>query len=896
MKYLKHAILAAAPLLVLIGLEVNQYTPTLDWFHKTLSEHFNAFEIALTSTPENIKTTRLPIYELRIKPFALRQLENGFPNRQDENFPHTFIRDIKHDYVDGVFWHEDEKRNIRIRYRGDSFFHWGKYKKSWRLKFPGDALFHGQRRSNLITPKFISQMENYLSYKYAHKLGILAPDAGYVHGRLNGAYLGLMLFVEQVDKHFLINHRLPEGKVYFGDDGQTFWFEADQWKAPAGIFRAQAESPDKEIQELVRLIRTVPIEPFLRQVGELVDIDAVAKWHAHMNLIGSTHQDATHNIKLIFDPSKGKFVPVVWDANGYWLSKTPSILFAANPLLAKLMFDPRYTLKKNRLLWRYLTDDFPTSEKLKMLDDTKKLIADDVRSDQLKEINRKGKLYRFTFEEWKQGVKDLRKHIQQTDYFLRGELTKNEISGFWERGVGNVSAAIHVRIESLSGVELSQLTLKGADLERVRLYADTNLNRKLDASDIPIEFELLHSEAGTRTLSVKQPIYAAFQTNGFREGNHQLVPRFEQKPSDYTLIIIQPNHRSKIQSVQVAFNNLVNDSYLGSYNLTLKKTTGPPVRIAKVPDMHKTSNEILWKGFVSIKKPTLISQKQTLVIAPGTTITLAPKASLLVEGRLIARGTKEQPIMFRGSGKTPWGVLAMFNSSSDSPHILSHCHIEGGSEATYKWLHFSGMLSAYHAPIELDHVTVTNSQGEDAVNVKYSNFHAKHLHVSNGYSDGMDADFSQGIIENSTFTENKNDGIDFSYSDVFIRDTKVVGSGNKGISVGERSRISVSNVYFEKNETGIAVKDESTARVISSTFRNNKESFSLYRKKNEFTLGGCLSIDKLPTTIKQGLIDEISMLLVGNQTCSKRSSFKVMDQLIKPARQYVFSQLELKIQ
>ena len=50
-------------------------------------------------------------------------------------------------------------------------------------------------------------------------------------------------------------------------------------------------------------------------------------------------------------------------------------------------------------------------------------------------------------------------------------------------------------------------------------------------------------------------------------------------------------------------------------------------------------------------------------------------------------------------------------------------------------------------------------------------------------------------------------------SSVLIDSSNISLSGDKGISIGENSNVIVHNTYLHRNNTGIAVKDNSVAKV-----------------------------------------------------------------------------------
>ena len=95
-----------------------------------------------------------------------------------------------------------------------------------------------------------------------------------------------------------------------------------------------------------------------------------------------------------------------------------------------------------------------------------------------------------------------------------------------------------------------------------------------------------------------------------------------------------------------------------------------------------------------VTKNLLVRKGATLSIHPGTTFQFAPDTHLRVRGKLMARGTKGQPILFTGDPRSVWGALLVENRSMPdemadddregeteiSPNcVLAHCTLENGS-------------------------------------------------------------------------------------------------------------------------------------------------------------------------------------------------------------------------
>src|SRR5690606_3968817 len=95
---------------------------------------------------------------------------------------------------------------VQLRYRGDNVYHWGYRKKSLRLRTDKDRLFEGMRAFNLIAPRTPALLNNYLAFRLAHRLGLIAPRVELAELRINGVARGLYVLTEQPDEATLRAH------------------------------------------------------------------------------------------------------------------------------------------------------------------------------------------------------------------------------------------------------------------------------------------------------------------------------------------------------------------------------------------------------------------------------------------------------------------------------------------------------------------------------------------------------------------------------------------------------------------------------------------------------------------------------------------------------------------
>ena len=146
----------------------------------------------------------------------------------------------------------------------------------------------------------------------------------------------------------------------------------------------------------------------------------------------------------------------------------------------------------------------------------------------------------------------------------------------------------------------------------------------------------------------------------------------------------------------------------------------------------------------------------------------------------------------------------------------------------------TGAVVFVESEVNIRNCTFTNNYCEDGLNLIQSNFTMDSTIVSNAFSDGFDADFCNGEINNSSFFNTGNDCLDFSGSKIFIRNCQINNAGDKGISCGEKSTISIEGVQIKTTIIGVASKDQSVVNIENIEISDCKIGFQLFQKKPEY--------------------------------------------------------------
>ena len=268
----------------------------------------------------------------------------------------------------------------------------------------------------------------------------------------------------------------------------------------------------------------------------------------------------------------------------------------------------------------------------------------------------------------------------------------------------------------------------------------------------------------------------------------------------------------------------------GSYNPfdSLSKSKDFP-NFIKILDNQYIIESGSWK----VTKPLVINGN--LTINSGVNLNFSKNAYLIVHGALLVNGLEDTPVSISPSQNVWKGIYVVSNNGQTSK--LSHTYISGAHEINDGILKLTGGVSFYGGSVNLDHVYITETKAEDALNIVKSNISISDLYISKTHSDGFDCDFCAGSIRTSKFQSIGGDALDFSGSNVKIGDTKIIEVKDKAFSIGEESNVEIINSVSVNSGVGIAVKDGSRAIVKDSIFNDYKLHAAMTYTKKEHFLG-----------------------------------------------------------
>ncbi|MEO6597056.1 MAG: CotH kinase family protein [Planctomycetota bacterium] len=767
-------------------------------------------------------------------------------------------------YVDGLLVYPDGVHKVSVRYRGDFLKHWGYDKKSIRVRTMPNNLFAGFRSFNLIVPKFPEQLNNFLAYRLAHIMGLIAPRCELVNGILNGRNMGLHEFTEQLDEATLRWHDRMPGDIYagelisksqYGSVSNRVFDHASLWEKLAANNHYDIESR-APLETLLTLLCESPSEASQAELSELLDMEAWGRFGAFELLTQTHHYDDVHNWRLFWDPWRLKFEPIVWDPTGWVAEWRPR----GDPISLDVTASRMH-------LWLLTNGDYLAA-----------------RQAALRDFFGSGKLEAF-MAELRQSVTKAVRALDHDPNILPTD-----------------PALIEAAIDGLPGYvdqilsELRAAYLEGGDAKWARASAETvrlQVSGRRPVTEVRLRFERELAQPGRIELRMRRSgeVRAVDLSAGVvaHDGTlHikarllcQLVPelhhylgqglrdqRRRADPGTYDLYFSQLDASNRVVQVSVVRDG---EELLASPVEALAPLDLEFVYRATPPLRNPVAET--WRGEVAIEGVREVFDD--VRIEAGTTVRLGPGACILFRGRVTAEGSREQPIRFVPLAKIqePWGTVAM-NSPDCSGSRFSWCEMHGGSGHKTQVEEYSSMFSIHNCRdvVVEDCQFAKNHRCDDMIHVIYSSVVFDRITLDAAVSDALDCDISTVIVRHSAFPRSGNDGIDLMTTHALIEDCTFEGNQDKGISIGEGSYMVALRCVFDGCNKALEAKDGSMASAANCDVRHCKKALSAYQKNWRYHSGGHLTMNKsvvldndsMPTADRWSRVDLVDCQVRGS--------------------------------
>lgn len=754
--------------------------------------------------------------DLEVSPANLALLNEQLPRSGKTTFVQALLR-----YPNGGF------EEVGVRYRGDSLHHWGFAAKSWLIRTEKDQLIDGKRRWHVVLPRWRSVGNYHLNLKLAARMGVLAVDSVPVDLRINRRqHGGIHLLQPQMDEAFLAARGLPAGDLFVGDMtwlDDNFFNEQPKggmWELP-WLWQKAAFNPDypPESRRPLEMLFFRLNHGTLQEVIDLLDLPAWAKFSAYMQLAAANHMDMGHNWKLFYDPGKLAFVPVVGDGNGLpdnILDLTTTVpgrdLSLTTPLLARLHRSHAFLRLKNQAIVTFFQSG-----------------GDGAFFQDLSQFAREVSPTLATFPQldWMGSVEGRPVHyfddkaLQQRIERVTPALTRWFSSHRDNQTVTtrNISAAVvdprtlRIAVAGYASTTIGLRLAPGVEPPAllIRIHRADGASDEVDVSPwirregdiVWIEWPLLAQRTGII------PSY------GGPAGTH------ETKPTTYDLIL----DRLDADGLELLTRGPWGDAFAIPRVAFLAPLAVQADNTDVLPVMQTTT---YWEGEITVTGITEI--RSPLEIRPGTRVRLAPGASVIARGGIVARGTAEKPIRFEPTeAGGNWGTIALIGSQATGSEFL-HCNFTGGSGADTPFGRLGGMVSARNAgKLRLEFCRLEESGG-DLLSAIHGSLVLRNSLLRQARRDGLDLTKCPARIEWVDIESIRGNAIELTGGDASISTSRLIGSNDHAIVVRGPHHLVVINSLIRGHVIGLHAVDGAQAVAYNATFADNQIPVAASRK------------------------------------------------------------------
>ncbi len=277
--------------------------------------------------------------------------------------------------------------------------------------------------------------------------------------------------------------------------------------------------------------------------------------------------------------------------------------------------------------------------------------------------------------------------------------------------------------------------------------------------------------------------------------------------------------------------------------------------IAPMPKEYKTAQKetsriygdeallgtIIWQKRIEVRGIIRVPERSRLIILPGTVIEFKKKDTnrdgigengLLIQGRIIAKGTSDNPIIFRSAEKNrqmgDWDSINIMNSDT-AQNLIEHCQIEDA----YRGLHFHFSNVAVNQSVLRNNFRGIQFQ-ESIVEIRGTDFYRNKSGLQARDSEilfsgnvlyqnyiGMNVLRNTISITGNSFVSNSLEGLRVREG-VPVLEENLIAGNRQGLLVSDGVYGTYSrNVISHNTETGLALKDTENIEISGNVLQEN---------------------------------------------------------------------------
>lgn len=740
---------------------------------------------------ESLKSNFIKIENLDIRISAERQLiiENERTKLIEFYNNYKLKPDLDH-YEANVFLDANKKKDIRasISLKGFRAVHWNeKEKSSYSVKLKGDETFLGMDEFDVNKPRARNYVHEWIFYKFAKSIGLAVPKYEFIKMSINGNKSNLYVAEEGMTNKLIERNKRRNGPIFKVTGEYTFKdstievYNKRYWQRP-------------ENKDLYTFANTKMNDFKNGKISheDFFDMDLWARYFAMTDVLSTHHGALIKSPKFYYNSLSGKFEPIPNDGHrhhaNYWKYNSE--------------FDGKILIEEidESIAYSFARSFFYKNNELN-LDFVKKYLT------YLKEYTSTAYLDKF-FDKNISEIKKLNSLIYN-DYYAYDNIF------YYGPGIYYFRVKDYYKKSELIN---DKIRMKNSEIG-LKL---TNNTLKFGFSDHP--------------YLKRYPLIKFISYNCLDAGNEFefLVDIFVYPKEENNFLL---ENDQKCKNFNIKYSNLYNE--IRDFNLFNTKFNKPIFNIDKLNTEYLAYFSLDQKNLIPKKNPLIIEKNiyipsgLEVKIKGGQKIFLINNSSIVSRSPIMTQNETEE-IFIGGKENNFGGGVYVFETEKLSK--LSNVKIAylNGFIQNQIDLSLLGSINFYKSNAKLNNVEFNNIKSEDAINSYRANIEINNAKFNQILSDAIDIDFGSGNLTNLIFDNIRNDAIDVSGSTINISNINANNCGDKIISVGEQSKIKISNLQGNNSFIGIANKDASITKAENIKLNDVKIGFASYIKKNEY--------------------------------------------------------------
>lgn len=785
---------------------------------RNFSSYINIIKVNLIKnfTSNNLENVKLEINQRSILGLELQR------KLRSENFGE--LNDNEKIFLPAEIKLQNQSFPVKLRTKGVRQIHWkDKDKTSYKVDIRGDKRLWGMEEFSVQKPITRNYTYEYLFHKLLGHVGLININYFFINLFINDQNHGVYAVEESFSKELVERKNKRNGPIFSLKDELGEYFPNVSFELySSSYWNTQHPKLTKDLFSILNNFKNS--KNF--KINNHFDIDKWAKFFAVMDVTGSYHGSIAKSVKFFYNPTTALFEPI-----GYDLHKGAGIFsnFILMDLLQEANVECSYICDHKEWFYRFLKLEngelnyFFLEKYIKYLNE-------------------------FSDEEFIENFLDINSsELSNYNNAIYKDFPKSDKVNWVGAGF-----FVYDKNHLFNRAELIKSRIKSTNIERVDISKTENrlLYEDYQAYSFPFLAETINCE----DVSDKKKFFLAGKMSFHFDSSCKKL-KLSSLRNEKRIFILKENIRMATDQ---------NDYFKDSFESLSDNKNFTEVE----KDIFITNSKI------RITKNSIIKKNQKFIFNLNSKINITNNSTLFIEGQVDFNNNKDNLTEITSEDGT--GSLIFF----DNIYNLENLVFKNLSKPNLDNYILYGGVNFIDSKVLLNNIYIKESNNEDGVNIINSDSEIFNIYFENIKADAFDIDFGKLKFDNINCKNINNDCLDISGANVSGLNILSVNTLDKGISVGENSKVNISNLNTINNNIGLAVKDGSQAVFKKINFDSNKFDIVLFNKKKEF-LKPSLVVSNLEKIVEKKILQSIGTnLKINNQRYLGNFDDKTINSLI----------------